>query len=84
MRPHNTLFSLQQMVLDLASIKRNHMHIGSDQHENDIEHSFTVALLCWFICEHYTLPLDHAKVLKYAMAHDFVERYAGDTNTYAC
>jgi len=83
MRPHNTLFSLQQIVLDLSAVKRNHMHVGSEQHENDIEHSFTVALLCWFICERFKLPLDQMRVLKYAMAHDFVEVYAGDTNTYA-
>lgn len=83
MRPHNTLFSLQQMVLDLAAINRNHMHVGSERHENDIEHSFVVGLLCWFICERYKLKLDQAKMFKYAMAHDFVERYAGDTNTYA-
>ncbi|HSE61537.1 MAG TPA: HD domain-containing protein [Candidatus Saccharimonadales bacterium] len=83
MRPHNTLFSLQQMILDLAAIHRDHMHVGSERHENDIEHSFTVGLLCWFICEHHKLNLDQAKILKYAMAHDFVERYAGDTNTYA-
>src|SRR5882724_3716843 len=83
MRPHNTLFSLQQMVLDLAAIDRNHMHVGSERHENDVEHSFMVGLLCWFICERHKLNLDQAKVLKYAMAHDFVERYAGDTNTYA-
>ena len=83
MRPHNTLFALQQMALDLAAIERNHMHVGSEQHENDIEHSFTVALLCWFICERYKPKLDQTKVFKYAMAHDFAERYAGDTNTYA-
>jgi 5'-deoxynucleotidase YfbR-like HD superfamily hydrolase len=83
MRPHNTFFSLQQMVLDLAAIDRNHMHVGRERHENDVEHSFMVGLLCWFICERHKLNLDQAKVLKYAMAHDFVERYAGDTNTYA-
>ena len=71
------------MVLDVAAIERNHTFVGSDRHENDIEHSFTVALLCWYICDRHNLKLDQAKVLKYAMAHDFVERYAGDTNTYA-
>lgn len=29
------------------------------------------------------LKLDQALVFKYAMAHDFVEKYAGDVNTFA-
>ncbi|HTE22407.1 MAG TPA: HD domain-containing protein [Candidatus Limnocylindria bacterium] len=82
-KPHSTFFSLQQLVVDLAFIERNHHLIGSERPENDIEHSFMVALLCWFICSHYQLDLDMSKVFKYALAHDFVERYAGDINTYA-
>lgn len=83
MKPHTTFFSLQQLVVDLAFIERNHHLIGSERQENDIEHSFMVAMLCWFICSYYKLELDLGKVLKYALAHDFVERYAGDTNTFA-
>lgn len=40
-------------------------------------------MLCWLICDKYKLKLDIAKVLKYALAHDFVERYAGDVNSFA-
>jgi 5'-deoxynucleotidase YfbR-like HD superfamily hydrolase len=43
----------------------------------------TVAVLCWYILDKYTLDLDMAKVLKYALTHDFVERYAGDVPTFA-
>ena len=83
MRSDDTLFSLESLVVDLAAVKRNHFLAGSDQRENDIEHSFSVALLCWYICEQQNLKLDTARVLKYALAHDFVERYAGDTNAFA-
>ncbi len=83
MRPYNTFFELQQLVNDLAFIERNHHLINSERHENDIEHSFMVALLCWFICSQNKLDLDLSKVLRYALAHDFVERYAGDVNTFA-
>jgi len=82
-RPHNTFFELQRLVVDLAFIKRNHHLIDSARQENDIEHSFMVALLCWYICSHYDLDLDLSKVLRYALAHDVVERYAGDTNSFA-
>lgn len=83
MKPHATLFSLQQLVVDLALIHRNHHLINSERQENDIEHSFMVALLCWYVCSHNRINLDLSKILRYAMVHDFVERYAGDVNTFA-
>jgi putative hydrolase of HD superfamily len=83
MKPDPMLFELQKLTIDLALIDRNHHLAGTDRHENDIEHSMTVALLCWYIHDNYKLDLDIAKVLKYALSHDFVERYAGDTNTFA-
>lgn len=82
-KPETMLFDLQKLVVDLAHIDRNHHLAGQERRENDIEHSFTVALLSWYICSRYNLDLKQEKVLKYAMAHDFVERYAGDINTYA-
>lgn len=82
-KPDQVLFELQKMSIDLALINRNHYLAGTDRRENDIEHSFTVALLCWYIHDRYEIDLDIAKILKYALAHDFVERYAGDVNTYA-
>ncbi len=82
-KPDPLLFSVQQMLIDLSLIDRNHNLAKTDRRENDIEHSMTVAVLCWYIISHYDLKLDIAKVLKYAIAHDFVERYAGDVNTFA-
>jgi 5'-deoxynucleotidase YfbR-like HD superfamily hydrolase len=82
-RPDPLLFALQQMTVDLSLIDRSHYLVGTSRHENDIEHSLTVALLCWYIHDKYKIDLDIAKILKYAIAHDFVERYAGDTNTFA-
>lgn len=81
--PDPLLFALQQMTIDLSMIKRNHYLAKTDQKENDSEHSLTVALLCWYIHERHHLRLDISKILKYAITHDFVERYAGDVNTFA-
>ncbi|MGB3023561.1 MAG: HD domain-containing protein [Candidatus Saccharimonadales bacterium] len=81
--PHRHLFDLQKLVINLALIDRNHYLAGTDRRENDVEHSYMVAVLSWFIIEKYSLPLDHATVLKYALSHDIVEVYAGDTNAFA-
>lgn len=71
------------MTIDLSLIDRKHYLAGTNRRENDIEHSTTVAVLCWYIHDKYDLKLDVAKILKYAISHDFVERYAGDINTFA-
>ncbi len=81
-KPHPLLFDLQALVVDMALIHRMHFLTGQERNENDIEHSFAVAMLCWYICDLHRLPLDLAKVLKYALIHDFPERYAGDTNSF--
>ncbi len=82
-RPDPYLFALQQMTIDLSLIDRKHYLAGTSRRENDVEHSMTVAVLCWYIHDRYNLQIDIAKILKYAISHDFVERYAGDINTFA-
>lgn len=77
------MFVLQQLVSDLSKVERNHHILNSERAENDIEHSFAVALLCWYISDQLKLNLDMSKVLKYALVHDFAEVYAGDVNTFA-
>jgi putative hydrolase of HD superfamily len=47
--------------------------------ENDAEHSYQLAITAWYLVESNKLDLDIGKVLRYALAHDLVEAYAGDT-----
>lgn len=82
-RPTPLLFDLQQLTVELSRIDRKHYLPQSKRRENDLEHSFTVALLCWYLFEKLQPDLNIAKILKYAMAHDFVERYAGDVPSFA-
>jgi 5'-deoxynucleotidase YfbR-like HD superfamily hydrolase len=82
-KPHPQLFALQRMINDLSLIERKHYHPEAKRRENDIEHSMAVAILCWYIHDKYALDLDITKILKYALTHDFVERFAGDVPTFA-
>lgn len=75
--------ALQNLVVAFSQIDRNHYLAGTDRRENDSEHTLTVAVLCWYIHDKHRLPLDIGKILKYAIAHDFVEVYAGDINAFA-
>lgn len=56
---------------------------GGERRENDIEHSYQLAMLAWYIIDSRKLDLDVDLVLKYALVHDLVEVYAGDTYTYS-
>ncbi len=47
--------------------------------ENDAEDSFQLAIVAWYIISTHDLKLDINKILKYALVHDLVEVYAGDT-----
>ncbi len=46
---------------------------------NTAEHIFEVAMLSWYLSAAEKLELDVTLLLKYALAHDIVEAYAGDT-----
>ena len=63
----------------LQSVERV-AHIGSlSRRENDVEHSYFLTMLCWYLCDALHLELSKEKVLRYALAHDLHEAYAGDT-----
>lgn len=43
------------------------------------DHSFGLALTCWFLVPRIAPELDMTKIFAYALAHDTVEVHAGDT-----
>jgi putative hydrolases of HD superfamily len=50
--------------------------------ETSNEHSYQVAIVAWFLIEQDNLKLNKELCLMYALAHDLVEIYAGDTFIY--
>lgn len=51
--------------------------------DNDVEHSYRVAMLCWMLIDEYKFKLDRNKVIRYALVHDLPEVYAGDASLYS-
>ncbi len=66
----------------LPQVKRFTHRPGETEPMNTAEHTLELALLCWYIMECEALELNSDLVLKYALAHDLVEAYAGDTPAY--
>lgn len=77
------LIAVQKLINDFAKVKRSVYMPESDDYENDVHHSFSLALLAWQIHDKLNLDLDVAKILKYALVHDLVEVYAGDTHAFS-
>lgn len=47
--------------------------------ENDTEHSYQIAMVAWFLIDQDKLNFNKELCFMYALAHDLVEVYAGDT-----
>lgn len=73
------LAELQQMIADFSKIKRAVPLANANDAENDVEHSYGLAITSWYLHGIIAPELDIAKILQYALAHDIVELHAGDT-----
>lgn len=70
---------LQQFVADFSRVERVPQLANTGRLENDVDHSYSLALTCWFLHSKIAAHLDLAKIFQYALAHDTVEIHAGDT-----
>lgn len=68
-----------KLTNEFQKIERVVLIKDSERNENDVEHSYQLAMVGWYIVSSYKLPLDIDLVIKYGMLHDLVEVYAGDT-----
>lgn len=75
----DNIFDLIKLLVDFQNVERGVTVPGTPRKENDTEHSFNLAITAWVIIEKDKLPLDLNKVLRYALVHDLVEVYAGDS-----
>lgn len=62
-----------------GTIKRSILIDKDTRNENDMEHSYQLAMVGWYIVNSKNLPLDTNILVKYALVHDLVEAYADDT-----
>lgn len=79
----DTFIAFTELLNLFQAVERVNRIKGIDRYENDVEHSYRLTMLAWYIIEHERLSLNLNKVLQYALVHDFVEVYAGDTFIYS-
>lgn len=74
------LLQFIKMTTQFRGVERSIKLLNEKRWENDSEHSYQLALVAWYIAESNNLDLDLNKIIKYALVHDLVEVYAGDTS----
>jgi putative hydrolase of HD superfamily len=79
MQDLQNLIEFTKFTHKFQQVIRTILATGEDRNENDAEHSFQLALIAWYVINSMGLDYDLEKVIKYAIAHDLVETYAGDT-----
>jgi putative hydrolase of HD superfamily len=73
------ILKFTEFTQEFRRIERAIRLLKENRDENDAEHSFQLALVGWYIISSHKFKLDVSKVIKYALVHDLVEVYAGDT-----
>ncbi len=77
--PLSDLIKFSELLNQFRLVNRKVLVNGENRYENDVEHSYQLTMLAWYIVSSSPINLDLTKVLRYALAHDLVEVYAGDT-----
>lgn len=72
------LIKFQDFLHEFQRIERVVDVPGRDAPENDVEHSFHLAMAAWYLADDFP-ELDRDKLIRYALIHDIVEVHAGDT-----
>jgi len=76
------IIKFSELLNQFRLVNRMILVNGENRYENDVEHSYQLAMLAWYITSSSKMDFDITKVLQYALAHDLVEVYAGDTYAY--
>jgi putative hydrolase of HD superfamily len=75
------LLGFCELMVQFQEVDRR-LLLPSGAEENDAEHSYILAMTAWYVVSTAKLELDLNLVIKYALAHDIIETYAGDTFIY--
>ncbi|HEY1835677.1 MAG TPA: HD domain-containing protein [Candidatus Saccharimonadales bacterium] len=74
---------VSDLLLPFHEIKRQHrLPVGGRRLENDVEHSWTVSVLACALAPQIDADLEIGKVAQFALVHDLVETFAGDTKHF--
>jgi len=74
----NKLLEFLKFSLQFRQTQRAIYAVGENRMENDVEHSYQLTILTWYVIESEKLKLDSNLAIKYALIHDLEEAITGD------
>jgi putative hydrolase of HD superfamily len=77
----DTLIELGELALVFSLVERGTAHLDGVTPESDADHTVMLGLIGCALVHRYFPQLDAGLVAQYALVHDLVEAYAGDTHT---
>jgi len=75
------IIDLGKLSLTFAGIDRITRHVDGVTPESDTDHTVMLGLVACAFAERFTPELDRGLIAQFALVHDLVEVYAGDTPT---
>ena len=78
----NLVYGVGWLASQMVQITRTLCNHPDGRAENDAEHSYMLGLIAVALATQYYPNLDSGRVATYALVHDLVEAYAGDTATH--
>lgn len=74
------MIEFSRLMLRLQEVIRA-IHVpGRDTKENDVEHSYQLAMMAWYLNTSGRLGYNVDNLVRYALVHDLAEAYAGDVS----
>lgn len=75
---------MNEIILPFYKLERNHpLPFKKRRFETDAEHSWSIATIACSLAPNIDNSLDLGKIAQYALVHDLMEVYSGDTNVFA-
>jgi len=75
------IIDLGKLVLTFGTVNRVTCHPDGVTPESDTDHTVMLGLVACAFAERFVPELDRGRIAEFALVHDFVEVYAGDTPT---
>lgn len=78
----SSVLELGKLLMQFGRVKKSTYHEDGQTVESDTDHTVMTAVIACAFAERFLPELDAGKIAKFALVHDLVEVYAGDTPTF--
>jgi putative hydrolase of HD superfamily len=76
------MLEFAKFLLKFQNVVREVSILGRDHKENDVEHSYHLAMMGWYLNSAGAWGMETDKLIRYSLVHDLVEVHAGDVVFY--